>query len=854
MKYVSVLALCSVSFGSYAEMQLLDEAALSGVTGQAGITVDIKAKVEIDELRYTDDGHPLSLEGISIHQTGDDTETAQSYVMVDVTEGGELQLRQISENTHIQVDEIRVDSLNTAPDSFGTFAIDFDMENYFQLKGGGLFSSDAGMTISQYNSRIFGIERDADGEPLLDGEGNVITKGAELFYRDNGNDLMVSFDYETWGTDWTLDVVADPYKPGQQAILITNPDHHFNLVIDRIKFKTRDTVGNNFTSDPNNSGLDNQANVGMITASADMSGELYISAGGKDPVEGLTFNFQQSLTNGDFRYIDTNNNGDKYELALTGVDHSVQVTNLTFDVIDDYLQLSTERLEGTVDIENIFIGTPYGVDDTSKVSMGSVHVDYLFEDQVANGQTYTNTLKLNPKGNQYGGDQGITIDTSWSLVNADIGYTDNGNTVWVSGIQSYGSGVLTFDLINASYLYANNIVDANADPFFDGVRIGFEDVVGHYSIDGLRVGAEGEDKNSLALQGGTELLLPLQIFQEADFTLNGNVTILPGSLEVEEGTYIPGEGEQNESTYSTGLTINGDLHFTDTTFGISVDSDGSGLWLDDVTYDISMRNSTLNVDDRGVILDSGLYVSNMDIGNVRLGEKNTGESLGRVVISTLENNSLTYIRSGGAGGVCIGASGGQSSCVNNGGRWEDRGDEGVTIGINAKFIDKDKVESDSSDQTLTQAERHNAGKLLDKINSIDPNADTKLGWYRSDGKVGIEAVGISTDDEGLTVELAVDVAETAVKGIDTNDGLLKRVLIDGGGQEVFVNDGDVEARLLAGYTNPLGFAVDTKVEFKQLNIDSINMNHHVGGAQPIFYGAQFENVSLRANITATPIR
>lgn len=823
--YFSV-ALASVPSLALAELQLMDEGSLSDVTGQAGITLEIDARVEIDELSYTDDGNPLSLEGVSIHKTGDDFQGAHGYVMVDVTDTGEMQIRHIAEQAHFQIDDIRVDSENTAPNSFGTIALDFDMESFYQFSGGGLYHSDKGMTVSNYNSRIFGLERDIDGNVLLDGNGNPITKGAEFFYRDNGNDLMVSFDYEHWGTNWTLDVVDDPYKSGKEALLITFPDHHFNLTVDQIKFKTRDTVGNNFTSDPNNSGLDAQPNVGMITASADVNGELYISAGGKDPVEGLTFNYDRTLSNGDFRYIDTDSDGKQYEVALTGVTHQSQVTNLTFDVIDDSVWLQTERSQGTIDIENIFIGTEYDSgNDVGKSSLGSVHVDYLFEDQIVDGTSYSNSLQLTPKGNQYGGDQGITINTNWSLANADIGYTDNGNTVWVSGIKSYGSGAVTVDLIDASYLYANNIVDPSEDPFFDGLRIGFEDVVGHYSIDGFRV---GDDKNSAELQGGTELLLPLKIFQEADFTLNGHMTVLPG-------------GADND-----GLTFNGDIHLTDSTFGISVDQDRSGLWLDDVTYDIYMRDAKLDVNQNGLVLNRGWFASTMDVGNVRFGDKNGGDSLGRIVLSRLERDSTLSISSGGAGGVCIGGTGATQAICEQvdpntqepGGRWEDRGDQGVTVTINSKFVDKDSLSADE----------------LEIVNGMDPNADTKLGWYRSDGKVGIEAVGISTDEDGLTVQLGLDVAETVVKDVDTTDGLLKRVLLDPTGHEELVADADLEAKLTSGYTNPVGFAVDTKVEFKQLNIDRINMNHHVGGAQPIFYGAQFENVSLRANITATPIR
>ena len=789
MKKLAFISLIVAPAYSAAALEMLDEAELSGVTGQAGITVEIDAMVNIGELSYVDDGNPLSLEGVKIHNSRDSSLGANSLVNIDVNSDGELVVHQFADETRLQIDEIKVNAAATGPNSFGRVALDFDMENFVRFAGGGRYNSDSGMTVSTYNSRIFGVERDVNGDLVLDGSGNPIYKGAEFFYRDNGNDLMVSFDYEHWGTDWTLDVVADPYKPGQDAILITYPDHNFQLTVDEIKFKTRDTANNVFTDDPNNTGLADQASIGMLTASGHVDGELYISAGGKDPEQGLTFNYDQTLTAGDFRYIDTNSAGQQYEVALVGVTHDTQVTNLTFDVLNDGLWIATERAQGSLSVSDIYLGTDYSLADSAKTSMGSLHIDYLYEDQTIGSTTYTNEARLSPKGNQYGGDQGITIASQWSLSNADIGYTDDGNTVWLSGIQSYGSGNITFDLIDASYLYANNTVDAGADPFFDGIRIGYENVVGHYSIDGIKVGS---DKNSAELQGGTELLLPLNVFQEADFTLNGHMTLLPG-------------GEDGD-----GLTINSDLHFTDTTFGLTVDQDRSGIWLDDVTYDISMRDATLDVDDRGVVLNRGLYVSNMDVGSVRFGDKSTGDSLGRVVISRLEKDSSMYLRSGGAGAICIGGtSGSEAGCVADGGRWEDRGDQGVTIGITSHFVQKGSLSAE--DQAL--------------VNAIDPNAETKLGWYREDGKVGIEAVGISTGADGLTVELAVDVADTVVKDKVTGVESIKT-----------------------------GFAVDTNVQFSRLNIDRINMNHHVGGSQPIFYGAQFENVNLRANITATPIQ
>ena len=804
MKSFLVFSMCLAPVFNVVALELLDESELSSVTGQSGITVEIEAKVDIGSLTYLDDGKPLSLEGIHFHNSRDESVGAKNYIMIDV-EGGDastdfqdvLHVRAITEEARLQVDEIRLDSSVHGVNSFGRIALDFDRESYFNLTAGGLCgtagfteicSADSGMTVSNYNHRIYGLQRDSNGVVLKDGQDIPLTKGAEFFYRDDGNDLMVSFDYETWGTNWTLDLVQAPNDSNKEAILISYPDHNFMLTVDQIKFKTRDTAGNDFTSNPNNSGLDGAPNIGMFKASGHVAGKMYITAGGKDPEQGLTFNVNQKLTQGDFRFIDTDSLGNQYEAALVGVEHDVSITNMTFDVLNDGLWIATERSEGRLTVDDIYLGTNYADEDVDKVSMGSLDVNYLFEDQVIDSVTYTNDLRLAPQGNEYGGNKGITVSSNWSLANADIGYTDNGNTVWISGIQSYGSGVMTFDLVDSSVLYDNRVVPVGEDQFFDGIRIGYENLVGHYSIDGMKVGA---DKDSAELQGGTELLLPLQVFQEADFTLNGHMTLLPGGKD------------------GDGLTINSDLHFTDTTFGVTVDPDRSGIWLDDVAYDISMRGATLDVDDRGLVLNRGLYVSNMDIGNVRFGDKNTGESLGRIVLSRLERDSETYLRSGGAGASCIGGTAGnEADCESDGGRWEDRGDQGVTIGLTSHFVDKGSLSAE--DQAL--------------LNSIDPDAQTKLGWYRADGKVGIEAVGITTAPDGLNVELAVDVADTVVKDKATGLESIKT-----------------------------GFAVDTKVQFSRLNIDRINMNHHVGGAQPIFYGARFENVSLRANVTATPI-
>lgn len=50
---------------SYSEIQALDDSELGGVTGQAGISIDLSAKVTMGEFRYTDGGS-IAVENISI--------------------------------------------------------------------------------------------------------------------------------------------------------------------------------------------------------------------------------------------------------------------------------------------------------------------------------------------------------------------------------------------------------------------------------------------------------------------------------------------------------------------------------------------------------------------------------------------------------------------------------------------------------------------------------------------------------------------------------------------------------------------------------------------------------------------
>ena len=52
-----------------------------------------------------------------------------------------------------------------------------------------------------------------------------------------------------------------------------------------------------------------------------------------------------------------------------------------------------------------------------------------------------------------------------------------------------------------------------------------------------------------------------------------------------------------------------------------------------------------------------------------------------------EQGSTLSLSSGGAGALCVGGSGSNASaCSASGGRWEDRGNEGLTAGLKNVFV------------------------------------------------------------------------------------------------------------------------------------------------------------------------
>jgi hypothetical protein len=253
----------------------------------------------------------------------------------------------------------------------------------------------------------------------------------------------------------------------------------------------------------------------------------------------------------------------------------------------------------------------------------------------------------------------------------------------------------------------------------------------------------------------------------------------------------------------------------------------------------------------------------MYIDNFRGGNNTTGTSLGRVELQRFEQNSSLAIIPGGAGQVCIGGSGSDSvGCANSGGRWEDRGEQGVTVSLKAAFANAGAT----SDGTATARNR----LTWENNRTIKPSGETVKGTQMIfDNYSTNDGTGITdTNGYGFQANLNIDVFETKVlkksAGVDAN-GVAGNI-----GDELIYDTKIVEGVSVRDNTytyvasptatqkdlRPLGFAVQGNVSFKELNIDSVQLVHanEPNMPQTVFYGVVMQNLNLTTNLTATPIQ
>jgi len=772
-----------------AAMERLDDTALSKIQGQSGITLEMELNLSADRLSYYDDGKGVHLEGMRVGSSRGDNAGAFHRVKVDIGADASLNLDYLVEDRRVEFSDIR---LAGAPGvGMGGIFFDHSLQGSLRIRQGGAVGG-SGYTFDTAYTMT----------------------GGRLGYRTNGNSVFlddITMDVQALGV--TLDVVGD-------TLQLVSPEVIGNWSVGAIRYSNE--PGNYGQSYSSATGLP-LPSYGGLQGHYELSSVTDIRAGGRSG-EGLRLDNETIIHSASFIYLDDGNG-----LALRDITGDYRIHDLRLDVSEDgrgrpAVALTLGGLQGNLNIGSIEVGS-------SGQSFGSLNLSFLLEDQIFNGRTYRNELYLQGGGHPDAGPQGLRMATEWSLRLADLSYTEDGNRVIVSGLQSWGSGDVTVNVTR------NEV--RNGTRFYDGLRIGFEGLEAGYRINGLRVGSD-----DAPLQGGTELLLALGFYPAYEFELDGHITLGAGGASGE------------------GLTINSDIQIRDGKAAVIAapydEGNGEiaqkGLWLTEMTYDGHVRDMTLDVTEEGLAIGTGESWSTMDIGNVRVGTKDDGASMGRLRIQKYQTDSTAFVKPGGAGDICVGGAGSsEGACVAAGGQWETRGSEGVTIDMvqvlaRAEGDDKKNALMWESNRAVDSQGRpiNNTGmKLL--VNDI----------YTSDGG-DFDGDGVEDNRFGIRTDLSVDVYQTRVT--KKEDGPDAQGVVGSRGDEKIMSPGSA-----AGYryvanpgpgdvaNRPLGFAVKADTRFKELSINNIDLIHPVGGSQTVVYGAKFQNVDIRANLTATPI-
>jgi len=638
--------------------------------------------------------------------------------------------------------------------------------------------------------------------------------GGRLGYRTNGNEVFlddITLNVEALGI--TLDVVDD-------TLLLEAPRIVGSYNIGAIRYSDNPlNHGNTFDA---TSGAE-LPSYGGLSGEFDLSSTTAIRAGGRSG-QGLRLDSETIINSANFLYHD-----DGQSLALRDITGYYRVNDLRIDVTTDWqnraaLGLTLGSLEGDLSIGAIEMGG-------SGRSLGAVNVNFLLADQRFGDRTYTNAVYLQGGGHPDAGSQGLRLATEWSLQLADLSYVDDGNRVIFSGLQSWGRGDVTVNVTRDEV--------RNGTRFYDGLRIGFEGVEAGYRINGLRVGDE-----DAPLQGGTELLLALGFYPAYEFTLDGHVTLGAGGAS------------------GDGITINSDIRIRNGRAALIAapydegngEVEQQGLWISDLSFDAHLRDMTIDVTEEGLAMVTAESWSTMDVGNLRLGDKQSGESFGRFVVQKYETGSSVTIVPGGAGDVCAGGTGTTASaCGASGGIWEERGDEGITVRMK-------QILAKAVDDTRKNSFVWETNRDIDGNGRPVNGTGTRLVMndiHTSDGG-DFDNDGVDDNTFGIRTDLSVDVYQTKV--VKKSDGADSLGVYGARGDEKIM-----DASTAAGYryesspsaadldNRPLGFAVRAQSQFKELSINNIDLVHPVGGAQTMVYGVKMQNFDIKANLTATPI-
>ncbi len=808
---------CSTGYG---ELVSLGDMSMAEVTGQSGLTIELNLDASIEEVKYSDkddtSGEILDFKDIVFEKINGGTSKSIHQFDIDGNDG--LIISSDWERLRLDIGSISVgDHRGSALDnfstrqSFGRVRWDFMGTMETQIKGGGDGTPGSGGFIINHTSDIV----------------------ADLQWFNNDRKLIVDeMSYSIELQDMTIDL--EDFS-GTTGLVFGIPSLRIDMNLGDVCFRNHWVC------------LDGET-IGDVDFGISFKDSYINVFGGGREGAGITmdsmFIIDDSQVN-HFTYTDDSS------IHLSNISGYVDTKGLTLDIgtnddpitnqIGDHIAIQVNTVDGLLKTDVIEIGGQ---------SLGSAEVEFHLSDGEHHGVTYQNKIHLAPgiawaqddfssheqlvtagfddemaafyQGSATNSD-GISIYEEWNRV-SDIAYTDNGNTIATSNFQAHGSGYTSIEI-------REDVADTSDSGLTNYLAIGFVDHHSQYSIDGFKVGkSEDNPKDNAALQGGTELLLPLGLYPYYEFNMSGNMELRTGGAE------------------GSGLNFNGDMYVTDTTFALSTNllDDGRtvGIWADDVTYDYHYRNYTLDVVGTSVKLIQGEKWSNLNIGNLRWGEKDTGESLGRINVQSYQTQSTVEFIAGGAGGsTCMNGQGADlSSCETDGGYWVDKGDEGITIAL------KQNWEQRSLDGTKANVFIWENNRLKDiEGNAID-GTGTRLTLDNITTSDGYDA---TTNEYGLKVNLSIDVANTRV--LDKEDSSLEKIMTGPSTYEYKQTSLLTEADRL---NRPLGFSVAAQVQFKELTIDSVTLTHPdlPNAPQTIFSEVKLQNFNLTSNLTATPIQ
>jgi hypothetical protein len=754
-------------------MQVLDDEALSEVNGQAGISLEITGGGwSAGSLDYRQDGQTLSAKSISSRpQSAGGVSTAS----IDVV-GDRLQIEHSAAPSRLNVGSLEMAG---SANSFGSFTAFYTLGASLKLKGGGA-SGVSGFCVDDSRLSI---------------------SAATFYYRDNGFDFIVrGLSFDTYLNNAYLDIIGGG---NGSAVQLNLGDTRLLASIGGIGLDLAqgDPGGLTVTpSNPDSRDANHVRSFGSLTMDLRLGGNLRIASGGASG-EGLRITPDISIGNSLFQYQDE---GVLRAENFAGTLRST--SGLTLDLEQDatgpYAKLAFQDLKLNTTLGGLIMGNP------TNQKLGSLAFDLNFVDQGA----WQNWLKLRPGGGANSGISGLTADASWNLADSSVSLTDNGNSMWFSGLRTHGTGTFSLDITKSCAVgisagcYAGTQSDMSRGDYnghFDGLRLGLRNVTGSYSFDGLRVGS-----STAPLQGGTELLVLMEIFPAYDFVLNGQLTLLPGGAD------------------GDGVHYNADFYMTEARAAVTVDETGKGLWLSGTSYEMHFRDGSVDVSNNGVELRKGTYWSKLDVADVRWGDRATGTSLGRLVLKRFEQGSTLAISSGGAGALCVGGSGANAgACVASGGRWEDRGNEGVSVKLKNVYVRDGGIET-ASNGVATDEKRN---QIIWETNRSGGNGTGSQlvvdNFHTSDGNPNDP----NANTYGFNADLNLDVAPTKVR------------IKSGPNAGSYVSP------------DPLGFAVNGRIHFKEVSIDRVQHVHPTGGAATAMYGVKLQNADIRANLTATPI-